>query len=284
MNNLQGKIRLIMNEDISQEEKNRKIQNLYINPIKSVNIKIESCTHYNRDCSIISKCCDTKYSCRLCHDNYETHKIDRFKTTNIICNKCSRNQLVSNKCINCNIQFSKYFCSECKLWDSSDREIFHCDKCKICRVGKREDYIHCDICNGCMYKSIIDTHNCMNNTFDIDCPICKENLLNSTIPSSILECGHSIHTMCLAELCKSDYKCPLCKKRISGIDWTYYEDFIKTQVMPDEYKNDKSNILCNDCGEKSITQYHFISHKCNNCNSWNTALINIIKDKKNINN
>jgi hypothetical protein len=29
---------------------------------------------------------------------------------------------------------------------------FHCDKCRICRVGGREHFFHCDQC-GCCYQT-----------------------------------------------------------------------------------------------------------------------------------
>ena len=51
-----------------------------------------------------------------------------------------------------------------KVQKSSNK--FHCEKCGICRVGKKEDYIHCDICNGCISKSISETHSCRKNIFD----------------------------------------------------------------------------------------------------------------------
>jgi RING finger/CHY zinc finger protein 1 len=31
-------------------------------------------------------------------------------------------------------------------------------------------------------------------------------------------------------------------------------------------------IICNECGEKSQTKFHIIAHKCQKCNSFNTAL------------
>ncbi len=42
-----------------------------------------------------SPCCSKVYSCRLCHDEQESHRIDRHAITEIICRKCSIRQPVS---------------------------------------------------------------------------------------------------------------------------------------------------------------------------------------------
>jgi uncharacterized CHY-type Zn-finger protein len=36
-----------------------------------------SCTHYNRNCSFISPCCNKIYGCRHCHDEIEGHIIEK---------------------------------------------------------------------------------------------------------------------------------------------------------------------------------------------------------------
>ena len=38
------------------------------------------CMHYKRGCLIVPECCGRLYECRLCHDAFEDHKIDRHKT------------------------------------------------------------------------------------------------------------------------------------------------------------------------------------------------------------
>ena len=48
------------------------------------------------------------------------------------------------------------------------------------------------------------------------------------------------------------------------------EQIIKNNIMPDEYKNKKVNILCNDCEKISNVNFHFIAMKCSNCCSYNT--------------
>ncbi|CAJ0940846.1 unnamed protein product [Ranitomeya imitator] len=46
------------------------------------------CEHYTRGCELRAPCCGKFYTCRLCHDNKETHKMDRFKVTQVQCLKC----------------------------------------------------------------------------------------------------------------------------------------------------------------------------------------------------
>jgi RING finger/CHY zinc finger protein 1 len=48
---------------------------------------------------------------------------------------------------------------------------------------------------------------------------------------------------------------------------------LANHVMPPEYENVKSLILCNDCEEKSTTKFHFVYHKCQKCQSYNTKII-----------
>lgn len=37
------------------------------------------CTHYKRNCALVAPCCNKIYTCRLCHDEQEHHKIDRYQ-------------------------------------------------------------------------------------------------------------------------------------------------------------------------------------------------------------
>ena len=71
------------------------------------------------------------------------------------------------------------------------------------------------------------------------------------------------------ELHKFDYK--------DNTNYSHYEhidDFLKTQEMPEEYKNIEATVFCNDCEMDSKTSYHFIYNKCCNCNGYNTNIKN----------
>ena len=128
------------------------------------------CDHYERNCSFVSPCCGNIFDCRFCHDEYEydntkdykkAHKINRTDIKEIVCRECATKQVVSNKCIKCNIEFGKYFCKICKLYDNDiSKKQFHCDKCGICRVGGSENFFHCDTCYMCLGINLKDNHVC----------------------------------------------------------------------------------------------------------------------------
>lgn len=55
--------------------------------------------------------------------------------------------------------------------------------------------------------------------------------------------------------------------------WAHMEQVISNCKMPDEYKDVTCNILCNECNAKSTVPYHWMGHKCPNCNAYNTAIL-----------
>jgi predicted RNA-binding Zn-ribbon protein involved in translation (DUF1610 family) len=80
----------------------------------------------------------------------------------------------------------------------------------------------------------------------------------------------------MSELIGSNkYTCPLCSKLIIDheIFNTRMQGVIESFPIPEEYKDKEVNILCNECGNKSITLWHFIGHKCDSCGSYNTNIM-----------
>lgn len=49
------------------------------------------------------------------------------------------------------------------------------------------------------------------------------------------------------------------------MDFTSYfkllDKVVASQPMPEEYRDLKQVILCNDCGQKNVVPFHFIYHK-----------------------
>ena len=121
-----------------------------------------SCSHYKNQVRIKTNCCQKVFSCKICHDNSSDHKVKSSDITRIICNRCDTEQGVSNFCVNCNKDFGSLYCDKCKIWDYTDLEVFHCDKCNICRVGDKSKYFHCDNCDIGMSICLKDNHKCMN--------------------------------------------------------------------------------------------------------------------------
>jgi RING finger/CHY zinc finger protein 1 len=157
------------------------------------------------------------------------------------------------------------------LW--TNKEIFHCNKCGICRVGK--ELYHCDDCGMC-YKS--KDHDCKKKiTHKEDkCPVCQEIIFFSIKESLTLKCGHKIHSDCYGNYLKSNFNCPICKKSIYDMteSWNHRREYRSTYVIPDELKDFKVNISCYDCGKKNeIKWYPDGLLECSDCGSFNTQKI-----------
>eukprot|EP00586_Coscinodiscus_wailesii_P015882 CAMPEP_0172505738 /NCGR_PEP_ID=MMETSP1066-20121228/188654_1 /TAXON_ID=671091 /ORGANISM="Coscinodiscus wailesii, Strain CCMP2513" /LENGTH=424 /DNA_ID=CAMNT_0013282469 /DNA_START=38 /DNA_END=1312 /DNA_ORIENTATION=- len=209
------------------------------------------CTHYERNCSIISPCCAAVFGCRICHDESpvlpppkygvqskdtgaskkkfarssslpasfanreepEHHTIDRYAIREIICRKCYlRQSSKTNECRACGVQFAAYHCSICNLWMSDEENPYHCPDCGFCRVGGQENFRHCHDCGMCIDIHLFDDHNCKVGKYMSNCPVCQEDLFSSRAASHEMPCGHAIHWHCFQQLASFDSRCPVCKK------------------------------------------------------------------------
>ncbi|KAL6950825.1 hypothetical protein ACO0QE_000107 [Hanseniaspora vineae] len=121
------------------------------------------CEHYLRNC--ISQCptCQEWVMCNFCHnEKVHSHEMQRNKVDWIACLYCETVQHpTSQYCTNasCSQMLASYFCDVCKLYDNDDeKDIYHCDKCGICRIGLGLglDYFHCDTCQACMPIELFD--------------------------------------------------------------------------------------------------------------------------------
>jgi RING finger/CHY zinc finger protein 1 len=250
--------------------------------------RFNNCGHYVSGCKIVAKCCDKEFGCRFCHDSeISDHQINRYDIAEIVCNGCKTRQPVSNLCMNpdCdnnmnNIEFAKYYCGICHLYSNEPKaEIYHCDKCNICRMCSvgytRDDYYHCDKCGGCINKSIKDTHKCISEAFNNDCCICLESIFLSRESTIILPCGHIIHSDCyMSSLRQNRYTCPLCRKTmITGdILERVTEEYDRVISTLEYTQNVKVQIICNDCGIKGEVRFHPIGLKCGGCGGYNTSM------------
>jgi hypothetical protein len=284
-NNLQkfinGMATTILDIEMAHDEKDNAIMgimNYYYPDDDDNNDQKYGFTHYpGKKCKIKEDCCTDFYYCRWCHDDAENHTINRFKINRMKCMICTKEQHVSDRCINCDVQMAPYFCNICNLFATVNIDrTYHCDKCGSCRVKPSVDskLIHCDRCANC----VVEDHICIDNNFASDCPICMEYLFTSMDPCTVMKCGHAIHIACLNEMIKNNnYKCPLCMRTIiNNTEINKQIDKIKQLMpMPDKYKYTKAEISCDDCQNKSIVQYHFLYNQCNDmkCESYNTYII-----------
>ena len=250
--------------------------------------KKENCGHYISGCKIIAKCCGREFGCRICHDfEISDHEINRYEIEEIVCNHCNTRQPASNSCINKECfffveTFASYYCDICHLYsDKPASEIYHCEKCKICRMcgagNKPSDFFHCDKCGGCIHINLEKTHKCVPDAFRNDCCICLDNIFLSREPTSFLPCGHVIHSSCLSSSLKQNkYTCPLCRKMmIQGsmleVMIQHYDNMITLYPYDDE--NIETEITCNDCDFKGKVSFHPIGLKCGGCGGYNTHKI-----------
>lgn len=97
-----------------------------------------------------SPCCGKIYSCRFCHDDAETHTFNRKQLVELICTECDTRQKVQVNCEKCGTRFGKYTCLICNLFDDDDKNQYHCESCGICRVGGKDRFFHCSVCNMCL--------------------------------------------------------------------------------------------------------------------------------------
>lgn len=238
------------------------------------------CQHYMTGCQRLAECCKQWTTCRICHDEASDHKMDRHATRWIRCLHCSAEQEPSDECVECMSVLGSYYCDVCKFWDNDrTKDIYHCDDCGICRIGKREDYFHCDRCNACLLNDLQDNHKCIERNLEADCPICGDFLHTSVFSVVFMPCGHSIHNHCFQQYTRSSYQCPICFKSLGNMQG-YFEridEMLKNHVMPEEYLNCRSVVLCNDCEQKSVAKYHFLYHKCFECDSYNTKVLRTVQ-------
>lgn len=103
--------------------------------------RVLGCPHYDRGCKLMAPCCGKLYVCRLCHDADLSRpcstKLDMYSVKEMMCMSCGDFQKASDTCSKCGVSMGRYYCDVCKLWENrEDHDIYHCQYCNICRVGK----------------------------------------------------------------------------------------------------------------------------------------------------
>jgi len=239
--------------------------------------KVFGCEHYSRNCMVSAPCCDEFFPCRFCHNDEMDHEIDRYAVNRVRCMGCGAEQAVSNKCINCKLDFARYYCEPCKFFDNTEgKQIYHCPHCNICRIGEGLgiDYFHCHRCNACMSITLKD-HKCVERSLESDCPVCHEFMFTSTIPVMFLPCGHCMHVGCYETYTATNYVCPICGKSLGDMAayFARIDEMLENERMPEEFVGLRSRIFCADCEIRSVVPYHFVYHKCSDCGSYNTKVL-----------
>lgn len=253
----------------------------------NVDKRILGCPHYQRNCKLECPTCLKWFPCRFCHDlEVADHKLQRSEVKHILCMHCNAPQVPdSNYCVDCDRELANYFCPKCVLYDNDPaKDIYHCDKCGICRLGLglSKDYFHCDTCNICLSIDLKEHHKCVTNTTHCNCPICNDYLFTSVSKVVFMKCGHLIHELCYDEMIKHSYKCPICKKTVVNAETQFriLDQEIRQQPLPAPYNMWRCIISCNDCKGKSNCAYHVMGLKCKYCQSYNTNQLKLIKPEE----
>ncbi|KAI9798704.1 MAG: hypothetical protein M1825_005031 [Sarcosagium campestre] len=239
------------------------------------------CAHYKRNVKLQCSACHKWYTCRFCHDEVEDHSLNRRETKNMLCMLCGCAQPAGENCMDCEERTAWYYCDICKLWDDdSEKSIYHCNDCGICRIGRGlgKDFYHCMKCCVCMSISIAQSHKCIERSTDCDCPICGEYMFSSPLTVVFMPCGHSIHHKCYYDHMKSSYRCPICSRSIVNMETQFrnLDRAIDDQPMPAQFQDTRALVYCNDCCAKSSVKYHWLGLKCSVCDSYNTAQLHIL--------
>jgi len=183
------------------------------------------CKHCKQNCCFKAKCCNKWYMCTYCHnemqDNIKNgHTLDRKSIISMHCMKCGKEQKPSQYCSFCKNEetnqpycMARYFCEKCCFWDNNKNStIFHCDGCKLCRFGNKEDFVHCDACGVCLNKVYYKVHKCNEQSTQCECPICNDFLHTSDKAVTFWPfCGHAIHVECMKDYLKFDNQCSICR-------------------------------------------------------------------------
>jgi RING finger/CHY zinc finger protein 1 len=249
---------------------------------------IKTCDHFKNNIQVFAECCNKYYDCHLCHNEKNNHKMVRKKIYKVKCINCNCENPPINNCIDCNITFGKKNCNICNIWCNRIDDMFHCEDCGLCRQGNKKDFYHCKTCDICFSVINKDTHKCERYNINDNCPICLNNLYNNNDSTMLLDCNHLIHSKCLKDLIKNTDKnkciprCTICKKSVVYTEKyeKKFDNYILENPLPKHYDNWKTEILCNDCCEKTTVKFHTTFHKCTKCKSYNTTKIDVIKERK----
>lgn len=289
--NVKDKVRIIQRSaTISKEEKEEKISEIFAevraswgNCLRaSFGRDFKECVHYQRHCLIKANCCGKYYGCRLCHDEVESHKIDRFATELVHCKSCGTDDVpIGKNCGTCGKSFAKYYCSVCKFHDDDlEKDVYHCDPCGICRVGKKEENSHCSRCDSCVPKEVAQSHPCVPESTKGTCPVCLENMWECLSQVVFMRCGHAIHEECFAQYTETSYTCPVCCKSLTDMSsWNRaVEAMLGREEMPPNKKSKKMLVYCNDCERECATKFHWTYLKCSFCSGYNTRVLGDLPD------
>ena len=228
-----------------------------------------------------AECCGKYFTCRICHNEENSHEMNRFATKTMKCMYCFTIQNIGKTCIACEMDLGEYYCEICKFHDSTEgKEIYHCNECGICRLGRREQFFHCKNCRACINVDLKDNHGCVEGKVNHNCPVCLEFLFSSRKETFFPACAHPIHFHCLETVYNIDFLCPTCNKSMNNeyipqISANRKGEMINDNPMPKIFADTKVEIYCQACDFTDIVPYHYFGHKCPKCDSYFTSILSV---------
>ena len=142
-----------------------------------------NCEHFDNNVQYYFECCDEYFDCSKCHTELKKNICEKVKMNKINYLRCTECTTVHDlnkdnliNCKSCKIQFAKYHCGKCRHWLSNYDKLYHCDFCKTCKYGRKDDNIHCHTCNRCYSIEYYKRHKC-NANINTTCLICLEDLI-----------------------------------------------------------------------------------------------------------
>ncbi|WZY75124.1 hypothetical protein YC2023_021508 [Brassica napus] len=135
-------------------------------------------------------------------------------------------------------------------------------------VGGRENFFHCKKCGSCYGIGLRNNHRCVEDSMRHHCPICYEYLFDSLKETTVMKCGHTMHSECYHEMLKRDKSVIDMSKT-----WQRMDEEVEAISMPSDYRDKKVWILCNDCNDTTQVYFHIIGQKCGHCRSYNTRAV-----------
>ncbi|TNJ30530.1 Zinc finger domain-containing protein [Giardia muris] len=247
------------------------------------------CEHYVRGCRVRCEQCQKFFPCRFCHDDViDDHRMNRYNVTTVECLFCKAIGPVGPRCAACGVSFCKYYCDICHLLcgiGPEGKPNYHCDGCCVCRVGTREEAIHCPTCNVCFIKERFAQHKCAVSIGE--CVYCLGELRNSIYPYMCLPCErHYCHIHCYENVFLTEsrnYKCPMCRKLILfEKDRQGYERSMKQYhdavQLPPQFAGVYVEYQCYECLKHFVGEKHVV-YQCRSptCGSFNTCELNLFR-------
>jgi len=131
-----------------------------------------------------------------------------------------------------------------------------------------------------MNISMEQSHKCIERSTDCDCPICGDYMFTSPQTVVFMRCGHTIHRHCYHAHMQTSYKCPICQQTVVNMETQFrnLDRAIDAQPMPEQFRDTRAMVSCNDCRAKSAVRYHWLGLRCAVCDSYNTRQLAIITD------